>query len=65
MSNFQNANLLTRGTKIYQSPMIQINLVEIEHSIATGSATVNPVNSNNQVREEWETSPDVVGEMEW
>ncbi|MFD2598669.1 hypothetical protein ACFSQ3_06860 [Sphingobacterium corticis] len=45
--------------------MIQINLIEIEHSIAAGSATVNPVNSDNQVREEWETSPDVVGNMEW
>lgn len=41
----------------YEALSITVSQIEIEHSFAAGSATVNPVNSNQQVMEEWEEDP--------
>ncbi|WP_166333120.1 hypothetical protein [Sphingobacterium chungjuense] len=41
----------------YESLSLTISQIEIEHSIAAGSATVNPVNQNQQVMEQWEEDP--------
>lgn len=41
----------------YEALSIEVSFIETEHTFAAGSATVNPVNSNQQVMEEWEEDP--------
>lgn len=38
----------------YSSPRIEVLLLVLESTIATGSALVQPVNDNNQIMEEWD-----------
>lgn len=58
-------NLETLINRKYIAPKINTESVRLEHSFAAGSATVTPVNSASQVREEWETGTDVVGNQMW
>ncbi|PVH26628.1 hypothetical protein [Sphingobacterium corticibacter] len=51
--------------KYYSSPEIIVEHVCLEHSVAAGSAIVTPLNSQSQIRQEWETAPDVVGNQAW
>lgn len=55
----------TTSKKYYTPPMISAIVVNIEYSIAAGSATVTPVNSTNQVRDEWEEGTNVAGSQTW
>lgn len=41
----------------YESLSLTVLQIEIEQSIAAGSANVTPINSNQQVMEEWEEDP--------
>ncbi|MBE8712665.1 hypothetical protein [Sphingobacterium hungaricum] len=38
----------------YSTPRIEVLLLVLESTIATGSALVQPVNDNNQIMEEWD-----------
>lgn len=49
----------------YISPEISVEVLQCESSIATGSATVTPLNNSSSVQEEWETEEDVVGSQTW
>ena len=51
--------------KAYETPIICIELIHLEHGIAAGSATVTPLNNSSQVRDEWEIGTDVVGDQLW
>ncbi|PVH26966.1 hypothetical protein [Sphingobacterium corticibacter] len=51
--------------KYYTPPELCIADVHIEYSIAAGSATVTPINSANQVRDEWEEGANVAGQQTW
>lgn len=53
------------GKRPYESPEIKMISIELEHSIAAGSAMVKPENMNNQVMEEWEEDPDDYRTIEW
>ncbi len=55
----------TTYLKSYSSPEINVELISLEHSVAAGSATVTPLNNQSQIRQEWETAPDVVGNQAW
>ncbi|MBP3942620.1 hypothetical protein J5U18_03420 [Sphingobacteriaceae bacterium WQ 2009] len=50
---------------LYMSPRINVLFLQHEHSIATGSATVTPVNSNNVVESEWDVQPDDIKTIDW
>ncbi|WP_118195470.1 hypothetical protein [Albibacterium indicum] len=49
----------------YLSPDIQVINLELEHSIAAGSAEVTPTNMNGTILEEWEEDPDDNRTFEW
>ncbi len=51
--------------KQYATPKIDIDFIRLEHSIAAGSAIVTPLDGNSEVLHEWETGPDVSGELLW
>ena len=51
--------------KTYISPAMEVQYIYIEQSIAANSATVTPVNSSNQVQQEWETGDDVNRDLLW
>lgn len=49
----------------YNPPFIRVELIALEHGFAAASATVTPVNSASQVREEWDIGTDVLGDQIW
>lgn len=50
---------LTTPKKLaYVSPIIQIQVIEMEQGIATGSATVAPGDSSTNVSDEWDIGTD-------
>lgn len=51
--------------KEYIKPTFKSTLVHFEYSIAAGSATVTPVDSSQQVQQEWDTAPDVEEDLLW
>jgi len=54
-----------RGSRIYESPEIRVINVELEHSIAAGSAKISPKNSSGQVFESWQEDVDDTRTVEW
>ncbi|WP_206367928.1 hypothetical protein [Sphingobacterium chungjuense] len=50
---------------VYTPPKISTTSIHVEYSIAAGSATVTPVSSTNDVREEWEDGTNVAGQQTW
>lgn len=61
----KNSNDQPKNKRPYESPEIQLVCVELEHSIAAGSAAINPHDMNNQVLEEWEVDPDDNRTINW
>ena len=55
----------TGEKKVYTPPIISTTSIHVEYSIAAGSATVTPVSSSNDVRDEWENGTNVVGQQTW
>lgn len=55
----------TSGRRRYVSPDIQVINLELEHSIAAGSAEVTPTNMDNTIIEEWEVDTDDTRTLEW
>lgn len=51
--------------KVYVAPEIRVSLIELEESIALGSAMVQPQNSAGQVKEEWNDGPAVSQGFTW
>ncbi|KUY20287.1 hypothetical protein BAZ12_09965 [Elizabethkingia miricola] len=49
----------------YLPPKIEIEFVETEQCIASGSASTIPPNMGGQVNQEWETIPDETHDVEW
>lgn len=63
--NFSQASELEQKLP-YEAPEITVLSVELEHSIAAGSALVMPENHlNNQVLEEWYVDPDEERTINW
>jgi len=55
-----------REKQPYESPKIEVLCVELEHSIAAGSAKISPHDSeNNKIFEQWEEDVDDVRTVEW
>lgn len=51
--------------KDYIAPELEVIRVEMEQGIAAGSATVNPADNNNEIKDEWEKDPDNNNSMDW
>lgn len=49
----------------YVSPDVKVLDIELEHSIAAGSAEVTPTNINGTIMEEWEEDPDDNRTFDW
>lgn len=49
----------------YERPEINISDVEMEDSISAASATVIPMNTSNQVQEDWNTGTDETNNVPW
>ncbi|MFD2742327.1 MULTISPECIES: hypothetical protein [Sphingobacterium] len=49
----------------YQALSITVNYLEIEHSIAAGSATVSPITTDQRVMEEWDEDPTDTRTIVW
>lgn len=49
----------------YKSPKMDVFLLELEQSIATGSATVNPTDNYGVVQEEWQIDADDNRTINW
>ncbi len=43
--------------RLYEPLSLTVSHIDIEHSIAAGSATVTPISQNQQVMEQWEEDP--------
>lgn len=54
-----------RVRRVYETPEIKVICVELEHSIAAGSAKISPKNSSGQVYERWEEDIDDTRTLEW
>lgn len=64
---FKNASEnKSSGKRAYESPEIKVLNVELEHSIAAGSAIVQPGNGvDNEIFEEWQVDPDDERIINW
>lgn len=51
--------------KLYSSPKMTVMHVNLEHSVAAGSITVSPTNTNNVVNDEWEVDADDNRTINW
>lgn len=51
--------------KRYSSPMIHEYFLQLEGSVAAGSAIVSPTNNAQEVYHEWEKEADVSGNYDW
>lgn len=51
--------------KTYIAPMLEVQIIHFEQSIAVGSATVTPINSSSQIEEEWDVEADDVRSINW
>ncbi|MCW2462747.1 hypothetical protein HNP50_000804 [Elizabethkingia anophelis] len=49
----------------YKEPVLTVESVVLEYSIAAGSAKVIPPDSSGSVKEEWETGADDNRTIEW
>lgn len=43
--------------RLYEPLSLTVSHIDIEHSIAAGSASVTPISQNQQVMEQWEEDP--------
>ncbi|WP_343566088.1 hypothetical protein [Sphingobacterium sp.] len=55
----------TKPKKKYVAPRLAATSVAMEASIAAGSANVQPTNSNQEVKSEWNNEGDKNGSMAW
>lgn len=51
--------------KKYLPPLMIVEMVEMENSIAAGSAKINPTDSNGELTSEWENQSDIELAKEW
>jgi len=56
---------VVNAKKRYMAPSIASQSIELEHGIASGSATTNPGTSADPVREEWGTGTNRDGNLDW
>lgn len=61
----KDTNTKCKQKAVYTPPLIQVESIVTEYSIAAASATITPLNSSSDVRQEWETGTDVVGDQSW
>lgn len=51
--------------KYYTPPVIKALTIELEQSIAAGSALVTPPSNTDIILDEWETGTDQEGDLNW
>lgn len=51
--------------QVYLAPAITVTPIILENCIAAGSAQVNPSDSNNEMKDSWDTSADNDQNVEW
>ncbi|HFK5529471.1 TPA: hypothetical protein ACGZ99_003554 [Elizabethkingia anophelis] len=54
-----------RPKALYVPPEIQVIMIEMECGIAAASATVIPINTSNQVQEEWTDGTNEIHDTPW
>lgn len=51
--------------KTYSAPELKVEEVVMEGCISAGSATIIPVNSSNQVQEDWKDGTNETNPLPW
>ncbi|AJW65093.1 hypothetical protein VO54_03667 [Elizabethkingia miricola] len=63
MMKEKNTTLEMKEKKKYVSPLIEVEIIEMEYGIAGGSAIIKPGDVN--VSEEWDTDPEEGTTVDW
>lgn len=53
------------GKFFYEKPQATVTVLEIEHTLAAGSAQVLTTDGNMKLYEDWEDEPDVYKTIDW
>ncbi|OPC66440.1 hypothetical protein BAY13_17035 [Elizabethkingia bruuniana] len=49
----------------YVSPVIKVEMVELESSISAGSARIIPSDTQGEIKEEWDVTTDETRPVDW